>query len=105
MLKRFQADWIKGALFVALVTIHHFRCFIPLIAIAAKWESFLRPYWFLSLSWNTTRVEQGRFSPPRPLSLDKTFCLSRAWEDWCTRSVSSTLIANEQAASGTRRTS
>ena len=39
MLKRFQADWIKGALFVVLVT-STTSLLISLIAIAAKWGSF-----------------------------------------------------------------
>ena len=45
MLKRFLADWIKGAFFVVLVT-HTTSLLISLIAIAAKWEVILRPYWF-----------------------------------------------------------
>ena len=39
MLKRFLADWIKGALFVVLVT-STTSLLISLIAIAAKWGSF-----------------------------------------------------------------
>ena len=39
MLKRFMADWIKGGLFVVVVT-YTTSLLISLIAIAAKWESF-----------------------------------------------------------------
>ena len=39
MLKRFLADWIKGGLFVVLVT-STTSLLISLIAIAAKWGSF-----------------------------------------------------------------
>ena len=39
MLKRFLADWIKGAFFVVLVT-STTSLLISLIAIAAKWGSF-----------------------------------------------------------------
>ena len=39
MLKRFMADWIKGGLFVVVVT-STTSLLIFLIAIAAKWGSF-----------------------------------------------------------------
>ncbi len=39
MLKRFMADWIKGGLFVVVVT-STTSLLISLIAIAAKWGSF-----------------------------------------------------------------
>ena len=55
MLKRFMADWIKGALFVVLVTITT-PLFIPLIAIAAKWESFSVHIGSVTLVYDTRRA-------------------------------------------------